>query len=293
MTIVANVTIGNTEIDDALSSLRMELTHFIYKVPKHLRDVNSKSYEPEMVTIGPYHHGKDEFKHMEEVKLRNMQSLLDRKPEMFSPNESCTAPHEASIFSNIIPTATQLKDANVKFEGNEYDRVAEMFRERRGTTVFDVEFNQDNGLMSMPALVIEDGTESLLRNLIAYEQIFSIHEPAPVTDYALLLNCLINSSKDVQILCQHWIIRNYLSNDQEVADIVNRLCENITYYSDNMMYVDMFNRINTHHKNPWNRALAVYHRYYFSSPWEYVSFGAALVLLLHSVAQLVIAALAN
>ncbi|KAL8479257.1 hypothetical protein ACS0TY_026212 [Phlomoides rotata] len=190
-----------------------------------------------------------------------------------------------SISSILIPTATQLKDANVKFERKEYDRVAEMFRERRGTTVFDVDFNQDNGLMSMPALVIEDGTESLLRNLIAYEQFFSIHEPAPVTDYALLLNCLINSSKDVQILCQHGLIRNCLSSDQEVADIVYRLVEKITYYSDNMMYVDMFNRINTHHKNPWNRAMAVYHRDYFSSPWAYVSFVAALVLLLLTAAH--------
>ncbi|KAL8482673.1 hypothetical protein ACS0TY_025636 [Phlomoides rotata] len=428
------MTSGNTEIvDDALSSIRMELTqvctqasHFIYKVPRQWRDVNSKSYEPQKVTIGPYHHGKDEFKPMEEVKLRNMQSLLDRKPEVGlerylstiaglenrardcyaepirfnaadfikmlvldgcfiielirnkvdeiqnyrtfrglewdlvllenqipffvlcelfdlirgpeqhgwlmmrvlsfcrvvfpgfvlhmperrseevkhildliqtnwypSPrdNTSTATLHVPSISSILIPTATQLKDANVKFERKEYDIVAKMFRERRGTTVFDVEFNQDNGLMSMPALVIEDNTESLLRNLIAYEQFFSVKDPAPVTDYALLLDCLIHSSKDVQILCQHGIIQNFMSSDQEVADIVNRLAKNLYYNNNNMMYVDMFNRINTHHKNRWNRAMAVYHRDYFSSPWAYVSFGAALVLLLLTTAQVVFAAL--
>ncbi|KAL8482671.1 hypothetical protein ACS0TY_025634 [Phlomoides rotata] len=409
-------TSGNTEIvdiDDALSSLRMELTqvstqasHFIYKVPRQLRDVNSKSYDPEKVTIGPYHHGKDEFKPMEEVKLRKMQSLLDRKPEVglerylstiaglekraqdcyaepirfneadfikmlvldgcfiieligyevdeiqnyrtFSglerdlvllenqipffvlcelfdliegpeqhgmlmervllfcinvfPGHVLYMPERRSeevkhildlIQTNctIIPTATQLKDANVKFEKKKYDRVDERFHKRRGTTVFDVEFNQENGLMSMPALVIEDGTESLLRNLIAYEQYFFVHEPAPITDYALLLDCLINSSKDVQILCQHGIIQNCMSSDQEVADIVNRLCKKISYYPYNMMYDDIFNRINTHHKNPWNRAMAVYHRDYFSSPWAYVSFVAALMLLMFTAAQVVFAAL--
>ncbi|KAL8479145.1 hypothetical protein ACS0TY_026120 [Phlomoides rotata] len=217
--------------------------------------------------------------YMPERRSEEVKHILDLIQTNWYPsppyNTSTATLHDPSF---IIPTATQLKDANVKFERKEYDRVAEMFRKRRGTTVFDVEFNQDSGFMSMPALVIEDDTESLLRNLIAYEQFFSIHEPAPVTDYALLLDCLINSSKDVQILCQHGIIRNCLSSDQEVADIVNRLCEKITYYSDNMMYVDMFNGINTHHKNPWNRAMAVYHRNYFTSPWEYVLFGPTLVL---------------
>ncbi|KAL8534011.1 hypothetical protein ACS0TY_010139 [Phlomoides rotata] len=420
------------EIDDeldALSSLRMELTqlstqasHSIYKVPKLLRDVNSKAYEPQIITIGPYHHGKDEYKPMEEVKLRYMQSLLARKPdvglerylsiiaglekkvrdcyaetirfnvadfikmlvldgcfiigligestihndrtfpglkwdlvllenqipffvlcELFdliqgpdqhtllmrrvldyfeyvfpgnvlykpekrseevkhildlihsnwcpSPHNISTATQASSITSFLIPTAAQLKDANVKFERKEYDRDSETFRESRGTTVFDVEFNQDNGVMSMPALVITDGTESLLRNLIAYEQFFPTHEPAPVTDYALLLDCLVNSSKDVQILSQHGIIQNFVSSDQAVADIVNRLTLKISHYVDNMMYVDIFNRINTHHKNRWNRAMAVYHRDYFSSPWAYVSFVAALVLLLLTAAQVVFAAL--
>ncbi|KAL8518913.1 hypothetical protein ACS0TY_010027 [Phlomoides rotata] len=83
------MTSGNMEIVeiddelDVLSSLRMELTqlstqasHSIYKVPKQLRDVNK------IVIIGPYHHGKDEYKPMEEVKLRYMQSLLAWKPEV-------------------------------------------------------------------------------------------------------------------------------------------------------------------------------------------------------------------
>ncbi|KAL8518908.1 hypothetical protein ACS0TY_010025 [Phlomoides rotata] len=85
------MTSGNTEIVEieALSNLRRRLTrvstqasHSIYKVPSPLRDVNNKAYEPEMVTIGPYHHGKDEFKPMEDMKLRYMQSLLARKPEV-------------------------------------------------------------------------------------------------------------------------------------------------------------------------------------------------------------------
>ncbi|KAL8534012.1 hypothetical protein ACS0TY_010140 [Phlomoides rotata] len=371
------------EIDDeleALSNLRTRLTqvstqasHSIYKVPRKLRDVNSKAYEPEMVAIGPYHHGKDELKEMEELKLRYMQSLLDRKSEvpvehyfsiigglekkvrdcyaeairfnvadfikmlvldgcfiieligefrihndrtfpglerdlvllenqipffvlcelfdliqgpdqhtllmkrvlayfkyafpgkvLYKPERRseevkhildlihsnwCPSPHNistatqaSSISSLLIPTATQLKDANVKFERKEYEKDPESwFRERRGTTVFDVEFNQDNGVMSMPAL--------------------------------------------------HGIIQNFVSSDQAVADIVNRLTLKINHYVDNMMYVDIFNRINTHHKNRWNRAMAAYHRDYFSSPWAYVSFVAALVLLLLTAAQVVFAAL--
>jgi len=48
----------------------------IYRVPKGLRVLNEKAYTPQLVSIGPLHHGREEFKAMEEYKRRYLQDFL-------------------------------------------------------------------------------------------------------------------------------------------------------------------------------------------------------------------------
>ncbi|CAK9155887.1 unnamed protein product [Ilex paraguariensis] len=62
------------------SNLKMMEEHKL-RVDGPLRRENVKAYEPEMLAIGPYHHGKSNLKMMEEYKLRNLQLLLKRRNE--------------------------------------------------------------------------------------------------------------------------------------------------------------------------------------------------------------------
>ncbi|XP_048446733.1 UPF0481 protein At3g47200-like, partial [Pyrus x bretschneideri] len=50
----------------------------IYKVPERLRCVNEKAYTPQVVSIGPIHHGKKGLEDMEEHKKRYLQYFLNR-----------------------------------------------------------------------------------------------------------------------------------------------------------------------------------------------------------------------
>lgn len=50
----------------------------IFKVPHVLRKLNEKAYEPEMLAIGPYHHGKEQLLAFEEHKTRYLKKLLER-----------------------------------------------------------------------------------------------------------------------------------------------------------------------------------------------------------------------
>ncbi|KAH9650136.1 DUF862 domain-containing protein [Citrus sinensis] len=50
----------------------------IFKVPDVLRKLNEKAYEPEMLAIGPYHHGKEQLLGFEEHKTRYLKKLLER-----------------------------------------------------------------------------------------------------------------------------------------------------------------------------------------------------------------------
>ncbi|KAK4343133.1 hypothetical protein RND71_038949 [Anisodus tanguticus] len=50
----------------------------IFRVPQSFINVNGRSYEPQIVSIGPYHHGKDNVKMIEEHKWRFLGNLLKR-----------------------------------------------------------------------------------------------------------------------------------------------------------------------------------------------------------------------
>ncbi|KAJ7962034.1 hypothetical protein O6P43_017316 [Quillaja saponaria] len=50
----------------------------IYRVPPNLRQVNAKAYTPQLISIGPFHHGKPEFKAMETQKKRYYREFQKR-----------------------------------------------------------------------------------------------------------------------------------------------------------------------------------------------------------------------
>ncbi|KAH6780306.1 hypothetical protein C2S52_011543 [Perilla frutescens var. hirtella] len=54
----------------------------IDKVDHHLRQVNEKDFEPQIVCIGPIHRGKDHVKGMELHKLRYLRHLLQRRDRL-------------------------------------------------------------------------------------------------------------------------------------------------------------------------------------------------------------------
>jgi hypothetical protein len=52
----------------------------IFRVPDRLRRHNEKAFEPELISIGPFHHGKEKLQAMEKIKLWYLHCLLDRAP---------------------------------------------------------------------------------------------------------------------------------------------------------------------------------------------------------------------
>ncbi|MCD7467465.1 hypothetical protein HAX54_004913 [Datura stramonium] len=50
----------------------------IFRVPQSFINVNGRTYEPQIVSIGPYHNGKDNVKMIEEHKWRFLGNLLER-----------------------------------------------------------------------------------------------------------------------------------------------------------------------------------------------------------------------
>ncbi|KAM7485994.1 hypothetical protein LguiA_002003 [Lonicera macranthoides] len=56
---------------------------FIFKVHNQLRKVNEKAYGPDIISTGPYHHGKNNLQMIEEHKLQYLEHRLREKKENF------------------------------------------------------------------------------------------------------------------------------------------------------------------------------------------------------------------
>lgn len=403
---VANVCANLSQKLTQLSMTQSQCT--IYRVHKHLRNVNMKAYEPEVIAIGPYHRDKDNLKMMDDHKLWYLHLLLQCKTENIEKYISAIGPLEPEarkcyaefisfnatefiemlvldgcfiidlvrkcnliylreksdpifrmdwminslqrdlmLFENQVPffilcklfdlieipnqhsrliylflnffnslypgkshrdsstnrspneikhlldlihsnlrpsddtlsfgkeannvrkrwrfinSATQLREANVKFKQNE------------AVTFFDIRFK--DGTLILPPLTIEDRTESLFRNLVAYEQYFQSTETSYVTDYVKFLDCLIDSSGDVAILSRCGIIDNWLGDDEAVANMFNKLTDSIAGPGSRFIYAEVFDNVNKHCNKRRNRWMAKLRRNYLNSPWAVISVLLAVV----------------
>ncbi|XP_078169456.1 UPF0481 protein At3g47200-like [Carex rostrata] len=54
----------------------------IYRVPASFRDKTKVLYEPRMVSVGPYYHGREELRSMEEHKWWCLRDFMSREPEI-------------------------------------------------------------------------------------------------------------------------------------------------------------------------------------------------------------------
>ncbi|PIN24425.1 hypothetical protein CDL12_02847 [Handroanthus impetiginosus] len=159
-----------------------------------------------------------------------------------------------------INSACELQEAGIKFEKD------------TESNFFDIKFIK--GVMKIPF----------------FDHFFVDNHPKYVTDYAFFLHCLINTSKDVEILRRLGILTNLLGDDVMVYHMFNRLGKNILTPSD-FCYMDVYDKVNGHCGYRRNRWMANLRHNYFNSPWAFISFFAALMLLLFTLTQTVFSVL--
>ena len=175
----------------------------------------------------------------------------------------------------LIRSARELKEVGIKFGKQE-----ESFGLFLGAR-----FEKDT--IKIPHLKIDDTTESLFRNLIAYEQC-SQRQHLYVTDYITLMDCLINTPEDVRILRHRGIIENRLGDDEMVCTLFNKLGINVVISERGRFYYGhLFKGVEKHCAQRRNVWLAKLWRNHFNSPWSLISFLAALTLLLLTLLQTV------
>ncbi|KAM7250389.1 hypothetical protein ACFE04_022272 [Oxalis oulophora] len=170
----------------------------------------------------------------------------------------------------LIHCVTELKEAGIKF------------RKRKTDRFWDIKF--ENGILWIPRLLIHDGTKSLFLNLIMFEQChFDCSND--ITSYIIFMDNLINASEDVGHLHYKGIIEHWLGSDDEVADLFNRLCNEVVFDINDSYLSNLSEDVNRYYEHRWNAWRASLKHNYFNNPWAIISVVAAVVLLLLTLVQ--------
>ncbi|MED6156288.1 hypothetical protein PIB30_013320 [Stylosanthes scabra] len=196
------------------------------------------------------------------------RKLLLTSSQLFQPS-GCS--REGKVMH--LYSATKLNELGVKFKVN-----------RNSKCLLDLELSGHT--LRIPFTKVDDITEVVLRNLIAFEQCHCVHE-AYLTDYITVLDFLINTDKDVDLLIKEGIIENWLGDSYAVAEMFNGLGVNILSSDFNEKYSLIFKSLNDFYARPWNQRMATLKRDYCSTPWQTATSLAGIFLLILTVIQTV------
>ncbi|KAF5740466.1 hypothetical protein HS088_TW11G00535 [Tripterygium wilfordii] len=172
-----------------------------------------------------------------------------------------------------MPSVKSLEEAGIKFEKG------------KSECILDIKFK--NGILEVPSILIQEITEDVFRNLISFEQCYS-KCPAIVTSYAVLLDSLINTETDMNLLCEKGIIDNWL-NPEDATQFFNKLYHDT--YVKKYYYLELCKEVNDYCRYPWPRWRAAYLRNYFGTPWAIASQVVAAIVLILTILQTVFSVL--
>ncbi|XP_014495018.1 UPF0481 protein At3g47200 [Vigna radiata var. radiata] len=208
----------------------------------------------------------------------NGKHLLDLVRSSFIPNHAETREPRKGFTTptHVIHCVSKLRRAGIKISPG-----------KENESFLHVTFRR--GVIEMPSLTMDDFMSCFLLNCVAFEQCYggcSKH----FTAYVTLLDCLVNTYRDVEYLCERNVVENHFGTEGEVASFINNAGKDVAVDLDLCYLSQLFNDVHRYYRNSWHVQWASFKYTYFDTPWSCISLLAASILLLLTVAQTYFAA---
>ena len=165
------------------------------------------------------------------------------------------------------PQISRLKKLGVRFENKDEPGLKVSFKK---------------GTMSINCHRINRNMDVYLRNLIAFEQRY-LPAGKKASSYVVLMNYLIRSSEDVEVLSsiKKPILINNLTSEEEVVHLFKTLCRGIDVFDGGEIYEDL----SKYSSSKCRKWIGELWETYFKSPWSLIAALSALFLLMLSAVQ--------
>ncbi|CAI9109058.1 OLC1v1008795C1 [Oldenlandia corymbosa var. corymbosa] len=190
----------------------------------------------------------------------------DNHPKLAKLLASSWLPERPTTGDDILPSATHLYEAGISIQ-------------KSGTeSIRDISFHAGifNGVLRIPPLIVDDITEPLFLNLMAFER-FHVGIGNDVTSYISFMVDLIDDERDVSHLHFREIILNACGSGRAAAKLINSLGKDISLDPDSPLFSER-SKARNYCKRRWNRWRGNLVHTYFKSPWTAISLIAAILL---------------
>ncbi|XP_042398175.1 UPF0481 protein At3g47200-like [Zingiber officinale] len=155
------------------------------------------------------------------------------------------------------------------------------------SSFLDLSFDISSGRLEIPEIHVDDGTNTLLRNLIAFEQCLP-RIGDYLTTYAWFMDSVIDSSADVALLRREGVLVSGLGSDEEVARQFDSLSKGALVDRNQCYLEKTIKELNKYYNGKFRRLTrycATFNHDYFSRRWAIVSVVAAIILFVLTFLQ--------
>lgn len=141
-----------------------------------------------------------------------------------------------------------------------------------------------DGILKIPKISLNNQTETLLRNIIAFEQ---CHSKNPTISNFILLTRLVDTDKDLDLLVEHNIIDRAIGDHADVLMRIKTLAHEVAVDRVDVLFHRLSQDLKMYCKVPRHKWLANLRHIYFNTPWTTISMIVATVFLLLTLTQTV------
>ncbi|KAF8010334.1 hypothetical protein BT93_J1073 [Corymbia citriodora subsp. variegata] len=177
----------------------------------------------------------------------------------------------------LVRSATELHEHGIRL------------KKSKTSSLTDISFA--DGVLSLPEIVVEEATESMFLNLIAFER-FHVGTGNEVTSYIYFMDYIISNECDVALLHTLGIVLNVLGSDKETTELF-RLLAKYTTIEPNSSLIAVCNKVNEYCNKPWNKWRANLIQTYFRNPWALLSLIAAIFVFALAIIQTIYSVLSH
>ncbi|XP_072973268.1 UPF0481 protein At3g47200-like [Typha angustifolia] len=265
--------VGSTSTNyvDSTSTIYVDSTGIVYRPFSSVSKIAGIPWKSSLVRSGK--ETLQPARHPRNILSSEVGPLKEqhRKHKCFGLKKGSPRDGPSEETPHWIPSAKELQDAGVKFR-----------KSKKARSILDIKFS--NGVMEIPPLEVHDYSNSMFRNLIAFEQCYP-HVSCKITVYAAFMDNLLNTPEDSRLLHLSGILTNRMTADQDAAHFFSHLCSQVHYAADETYLRELCKDVNKYQQLRWHKWRAALVRDYFSSPWVIISFLAAIFLLLLTAGQ--------
>ncbi|CAL5347805.1 unnamed protein product [Camellia sinensis] len=236
---------------------------------EHDRNLIQCAVRSFMVLLPGEIHGFSRYEEMEKPKHLLELVLFALFP--LPPRKDHHAIKIYSILEDFPKNMSELALYGIKIKSN-----------NRGDSLVDVKFR--NGVLEIPALVIEESTTSLFKNLLALEQCQN-QKRSSFTSYLFFLDALVDTDKDIDLLLQAGVLKTWLNDKQALVSLLSGLSTNLLFsILDMVAFEDIFAGLKEYCSSHELHACLM--RNYYASRWDILN---SILIFIFTVTQAVFA----